>query len=648
MLKLMRDSFQHLKWVLVFIIFLFVLLVFVDWGGAGRTSGSTNDLGAAAARVNGDTISMSEYRRALYYAEQRFEQVYGQKITGEMRQALRIEEKVLSDLINETLLLQQAAEMNLEATEEEIRKAILEIPVLNPDGKFVGSELYERYILGMGYSAVADFEREIARDLTLRKIRSALASSIAIPAEEAEKEYRRQYENAKIRYVYFPGESIESPVEVTPEDVATFYAEHSNRYAHPSQRRVKYLIADLGKVRAGISPDDAEIEAHYERNKESYTTGESVRASHILIPLAPDADERSVEIARTRAAALTDELRNGADFGALARTNSADPGSAAQDGDVGFFARGEMVPEFEQAAFGLAIGQISDPIRTEYGFHILKVTEKREAGYKPLKDKDVRAEVTASFVEEQATNIARDAVAVARKRIETEKPSDEAGLRAIADSLENVVLNDTQWFDRDGSIFGVGRSDELTSWAFAAKEGDVSAVITTQRGPIVGWLAGSREAGIAELSEVRGQVEADVRLAKSAEAARATLAAALPAVSLDAIASRFTLTVEEATVNRGGSIPNVPGDAEPVVDAALAGEPGTITGPIATDQGAVLLLIEEQTRFDPEVYATKKEQFIDSMRQSKASLLVESMLEKMRSESNVVLNVQLTGSTPRV
>lgn len=646
MLKLMRDSFQRLKWVLVFIIFLFVLLVFVDWGGAGRTSGSTNDLGAAAARVNGDTISMSEYRRALYFAEQRFEQMYGQKITDEMRKMLRLEEQVLNDLVNQTLLLQQAEDMNLTASEEEIRKAIFEIPVLNPDGKFVGSELYERYVLGMGYQTVADFEREVARDLTLGKIRSALAHSIAIPAEDAEMEYRRQNENAKIKYVYLSGDNLTEPVEISSEEITAYYAAHSNRYSHPAQRRVKYLIADLALVRSGMTFDDGELESYYETTKESYRTGESVRASHILIPLAPDADPQAVETARARAAAIVDELRGGADFATLARNSSADPGSAAQGGDVGFFARGEMVPEFEEAAFGLTIGEISDPVRTQFGFHILKVAEKREAGYKPFAE--VKADLMNKLTEQKVTEVARDSVASARARIEKEKPADEAGLRAIADSIPNVALNDTQWFERDGSIFGIGQSDELSSWAFAAKEGDVSAVITTQRGPIVGWLAASREAGIAELSEVRARVEADARRAKAAGVAGQKLAAALPASSIDDLATKFDLTVEEATVARGGSVPKVPGDGEPVISAALAAETGSIAGPVNTDEGAVVMLVEEQKKFDPAVYASEKDRFVDSMREREASRLVGTMLDKVRAKSDVVLNVQLAGTTPGV
>lgn len=646
MLKLMRDSFQHLKWVLIFIIFLFIVLVFVDWGGAGRSGGAANDLGVAAARVNGSTISMAEYRRSVYFAEQRFEQMYGQKLTDQMRQMLRLEEQVLTDLINQTLLLQQAEAMNLTATDEEIRKAILEIPVLNPEGKFVGSELYERYILGMGYNSVADYEREVARDLTLAKMRSALASSIAIPEQQAEAEYRRQNENAKIKYVYFPAERLTAPVEVSAAEVSAYYEKHSNRYSHPAQRRVKYLIADLAQVRAGITFEDAELQAYYDQNKESYRTGESVRASHILIPVAAQADPVAVETARARAAALVEELRNGADFSALARVNSADPGSAAQGGDVGFFSRGEMVPEFEQTAFGLEIGKISDPVRTQYGFHILKVTEKRDAGYKPLAE--VRADVMGKLSEQKATDVARDAIARARGRIENEKPADEAALRAIADSIEHVALNDTQWFERDGAIFGIGQSAEISAWAFAAAEKSVSAVITTPRGPLVAWLAGSREAGISELSEVRAQVEADARREKSAQAARQTLEAALPVESLDVLATSLGLAVEETTVSRGGSIPNVPGAVDTVIDAALAAQVGALAGPVATSQGALLMLVEEQSKFDPAVWASEKERFLDTMRQREASRLVGSMLDKLREKSDVVTNVQVAGSAPGV
>ncbi len=647
MLKLMRDSFQHLKWILIVVIGLFVALVFVDWGGAGRTGGGVSDLGAAAVRVDGEAISFGEYRRALYFMERRFEQAYGQQMNDELRRILGIEQRVLTELVNDHILLREAARMNLAATEGEIRKAILDVDDLNPGGEFVGSELYERYVTSLGFSSAADYERVIARDLTLSKMRSALASSIAIAPAEVEAEYRRQKENATIQFVYLPNDKVEEGIEVSPEETEGFYSEHSNRYGHGEQRRVRYLIADLAQTRAGLRIEDEELETYYDRIKGQYQTGESVRASHILIPLSPDAGEEIQAAARQRAEDLVAQLRGGADFAELAKATSSDPGSAALGGDVGFFERGAMVPEFEQAAFSLPIGDISDPVKTQFGYHILKVTEKRDTGFKPLDE--VRVEVSTQFLDEKALNMARDAVASARARVVSEKPTAEAGLRAIADATQGVALNDTQWFERNDSIFGIGRSEALAGWAFAAAVGEVSAVFETTRGPIVGWLDNSREAGISELSEVRAVVEADALQAKTAEQAREQLASAVLEGTLESVAEKFELTVQDATVSRGGTIPTLTGNVEPVVNAAFAGMAGAIAGPVAIDQGAVLLNVKEQMRFDPAVFESEKDQFVDTLRREEANKLVGALLDKLRGEADIVYNdALLPNATPGV
>lgn len=642
MLKVMRDSFQQLKWILVFIVALFILFIFVDWGGAGRTGGSSdNDLGSAVARVDGDTISYDEYRRALYYAEQRFEQMYGQKITPQMRETLGLERQVVAQLVDDSLLQAEARRMNLEATDEEVRKAILEIPVLNPDGKFVGPELYKTYILGQGYGSVSDFEREVKRDLTLRKMQSALMSAVAVSPAAAEAEYRLRSETAKIQYLLFPSDRVAATVQVTPAEIESFYKANSNKYAHGEQRRVRYLIADLAQLRAKVALGDAELKAYYEQNKESFKAKESVRASHILIPVAPDAAPDATAKAKAKADALVAQLRAGADFAKLAAENSEDPGSKMRGGDVGFFERGRMVPEFENAAFSLKIGEISDPVKTQFGFHILKVSEKRPEGYRPFEE--VRGELSARYADERSRTMARDSIALARTKMEKDKPKDEVALRAIAESSPNVAINDTQWFEKSGSVFGLGRVAALNDWAFAAKAGDVSEIIDTDRGPIVAWLETTRPAGISELADVKDRVEAEARRAKAAEAAVGALRTAAGSDTLEAVAKKLGLTVDESNVTRGGNVQKLPGNATALIDAVFAGAAGQTVGPVAVDQGAVLARIVDKKQFDPAVWAKEKERFMQSMRATEARRMQVALLEKLRKSAKIVTNEQMLG-----
>src|SRR5436190_6584529 len=148
MLKLMRDSFSQLKWILVAIVAIFILFIFVDWGAGGPRSGANADTKGYAARVNGETISLREYDRAVYYLQKSYEQQMRQPLTDEMMVSMGLKKRALDSLIDQHLLMQEARRMHLAATPEEVRKRILEIPTLNPDGKFVGPELYTRYVTG--------------------------------------------------------------------------------------------------------------------------------------------------------------------------------------------------------------------------------------------------------------------------------------------------------------------------------------------------------------------------------------------------------------------------------------------------------------------------------------------------------------------
>jgi peptidyl-prolyl cis-trans isomerase D len=153
----MRDSFQQLKWILVAIVAVFILFIFVDWG-AGGAGQSTADTRTYAARVNGETISSREFDRALYYTEKNYEQMYRQPLSPEIIAQMGLPKQVLDSLVDQHLLLQQAKRLHLSASPEEIRQKIMEIPTLSPDGKFVGEELYTRYVTGaLGFQSPAEF-----------------------------------------------------------------------------------------------------------------------------------------------------------------------------------------------------------------------------------------------------------------------------------------------------------------------------------------------------------------------------------------------------------------------------------------------------------------------------------------------------------
>jgi peptidyl-prolyl cis-trans isomerase D len=636
MLKLMRDNFQQLKWALLAVVAAFVIgFVYVDMGLGGAPRARETDR-AYAARVNGETIPFREYDRALYYTQKNYEQMYRQPLSPEMIKAMGLQQQVLDSLIDQRLLLQEADRLHLGASPEEVRKKILEIPTLNPDGHFVGAELYNRYITGsLGYQSTAEFEDELAKDITLRKIESAMTNSIVISPKAADAEYKRASETAKIKYVLIATRNEAAQLSVTPAEVEQYYKANQTNYAHGEQRALKYLLADTNRIRSQIIPTDADLRKRYEASKEDYKRPESAHILHILIKVDPNATPAEDVVVKAKAENIVKQLRAGAEFAKLAKENSGDPSSSGKGGDMGFVDRGMTVDPFDQAAFSIPLSTISDPIRSkEFGYHIIKVLERKPAGYRSFEE--VRPTLAAQVAEQTAKEQARDEITKILSHLKQTKPKTAAEFTALAN--DKVSSNDTQWFGKTEQIQGIGNNPAVATWAFSAKQGDVGEILGTQRGPAIPYLYGIRPAGISDLSEIRARVEADAKNAKAREIARQRMATALPAASIDDVAKKVGLTALETTVTRQGYVSGFNGDTTPLVDAAMSAKVGEVKGPVVMPDGVVALQVLEQKKVDPKAVDENRAAYADMLRRQQAQSLRTVLLQRLRKESKIDIN----------
>ena len=643
MLKLMRDSFKHLKWILIAVVVAFVFgFVFLDMGLSGALGGN-QDRGNFAARVNGETITFNDYYRMLSKVEQAYGQMYagGQQLTPEMAAALRIPEQTIETLIDQRLVTQEAKRMNLEATPEEVRKKLLSDPTFLDNGKFVGMEYYNNYVTGrLGYPNAAAYEASLARDIALAKMEHALMSSVLISPKAADAEYRRVNENAKIKFVLLPAAMQAARVTVTPAEVDAYYRNNQAKYTHGEQRLVRYLLADFAKLRASVVPTDADLRKKYEEMKSQFQMPESARVLHILVRVDPNAPPAVDAAAKAKAEGLVAQLRAGADFGTLARANSEDPSSAGNGGDMDWVKRGDTVEPFDQAIFSIPLNQISDPIRTpEYGYHIVKVLDRRPAGVRPFEE--VRGQLqgiaTTQMVQEQAQNEVARISAIMRNK----KPANGSEFAAYAN--DKVTSNETGWIQKTDQIPGVGNHPPMQEWIFGAKKGDVSSeAIGTPRGPVIVRLEDIRPAGVSALEEIRAKVEEDARNAKAAEAARGALAQMMTgATTIDQVAQKAGVTAQETPVTRQGTIPGISGDITAIVEAALAANQGDLKGPLTVKEGAVAFQVLEQKKVTDKELAENRNAFVDSLRQQQARNLRMSLIKRLRQASKIEVNEDL-------
>jgi peptidyl-prolyl cis-trans isomerase D len=636
MLKMMRDSFQHLKWILVAIVAVFILFIFVDWGAGGPTGASSTNTGYAA-RVNGETISFRDFNRSLYFMEENYKRMYGGQFTPEMAAQLDLNRQVLNSLIDERLILQQAQRLHLQATPEEVRKRILLMPALNPDGKFVGPELYTRFVTTqLQYDSAAEFEDDLARQITLEKMESAMQNAIIVSNKSADSEYRRTSENAKIRYVLYPAAKELANVTVTPQEVDAYYQQNQSKYAHGEQREVKYLLADVTRIRSQIAPSETELRARYDSSKETFKRPESAHVYHILIKVDPKASPADQMQAQMKAENIVKQLRAGADFAKLARENSADPSSSAAGGDMGFVDRGMTVEAFDQAIFSIPLNTISDPIRSqEYGYHIVKVTERRAPGYRTFDE--VRQQLASQMVDQMAKDQAREQIMRVNTRIQQSKPKNATEFSALAN--DRVTSNDTQWFSKGQQIPGLGPNSALMTWAFTAKEGDISDVIPAQRGPLVAFVTGVRPAGVTPLADIRAKVEQDAKVEKAKQIANQKLAAAMAgAPNIDAIAAKTGIPAVETTITRQGFISGIPGDTSTFVEAVLSANVGQTKGPVVGGDGAIAFQVVDARKVTDAELAAHRGEYIDILRQQQARAVRASLLQRLRKDSKVEVN----------
>lgn len=630
MLKVLRDNLKYLSWILWVVILVFIAFVFVDFGGAlGAPRGATTP----AATVGDATITYKAFEREYRRLEDQYRQAFGGEIPAQFAEQLRLPVQALDRLIDRELLAEEAHRRGLRVSDGEVSRFLLAQPALQgPDGKFVGPEIYERFVRQIGYASPREFEDAVRQDLTIEKLTETLVSSVPVADAAVERSWRDANERAQVRYVVIAADRHLAAAQPSEEEVAAHFEAHRADFRIPDQRIVDYLLVDTTKLRATLEIPAAEIEKWYQENRAEFTRSEEVRARHVLVNIDENRDEAA-------AAARMDEVRSklaaGASFEQLAREYSDDPGSRERGGDLDYFGRGRMIREFEDAAFGAQVGQVVGPVRTSYGLHLIEVLDRRAGGTTPLAEAEprIRARLAGERARQAAEMRARELAAALAG-----KGGVEEEWKKLAD--ENVVtFVTTPAFSREDAVAGIGRNPAFAEAAFGLEPGGVSAPIEVPRGWLVMRLREAKPARDPELVEVQARVRAAVQRIQAAELARAEAAnvkARLGAGgSLDQVAAELGLEVTDSgEFTPGGSIPGV-GPARPVADALADLATGGVGGPVAVGSGALVFEVVSKSEFDRAAFEAARSETRDQLRREEAQRLLTAILSERRAAAGV-------------
>lgn len=636
MLKVLRDSMKYLAWILWAVIAVFVLFVFVDFGGYMPTAQPDR----TAATVGDAKVTYDEFQREYRQLEDQMRESLGEQYTPEIAEQLRIPLQALDRVVNRKVLLESAEELGLTVTDEELKRYIVALPLFRQSGRFVGEEAYQRGVRQLGYTP-ASFEGTVREQLLVQRLLGALESSVVVPEARIEERYREQVERASIRFVSLPLSRAEADVSVSDQELRDYFAAHSDEYRIPEQRMGHYLLVDQNALRQTLEVGDAEIEAYYREHRDEYAQEEQVRARHVLV----STEERTPDEARARIQEARERLDAGEDFASVAAELSEDPGSAARGGDLGFFGRGRMVPPFEEAAFGATPGELVGPIETQFGYHLIEVQDRREERQRPL---DEVRELIANRL--RATSAAERAEALAQQlRDDLADEPSLARMEAIAAENPAVQAGTTEPFPRQGGrIEPLGSAPTVANAAFALGEGELSEPVRAARGWVVLQVSEVHEPRLPDLSSVEEEVRRDLRRQKAVVRAREILDEAAgdsdSGSPVERAAETLGLEIQSGgPFGRGGSIPGLE-QAPELVSRALSLEEGEVGGPIVAGSQAVLFEVTSRERFDPEQFREARDSIADQLRQQQIDRLLSALVAQKRRELGVTYDRRLLES----
>jgi len=637
-LKWLRDNLRHLKFILWGVVAVFVLLVFVDWGAGGSGPGGRSD---AAVRVGDTAVSRDDFLGQMRRFEQQYSQQFGER-WNEIKDQVNLFDETLGYFTNRILLLDEAEKAGIRVSEAELRDDLLNTPIFQDEtGQFVGPETYQRIIRQYFQMTPQEFEELRAEEIAITKLTAMMQRGIYVADADVERAIRREREMADFDTIMLPYERFLSDVAITEDEALAHYEQTAEDFQRDEQRVIRYLVVETSRLRRQLPVEDDELRAYYDGHLDEFVEEEQAHAAHVLIRVAPDADVDVQADAEIRAQGVAKIARAGGEFAALAEKHSDDPGSKDRGGDLGWFGRGRMLPEFDEAVFGAKPGDIVGPVRSQFGYHIIKVEGFRPESQRPFEDvvEQVRFRVLEGRASVEAEQRARDLA----QRIQQSPPADDAGWQAIADEDEAVVLNESPPVSDGAAVPGTGEGPEFTVEVFTAEAGDVGGPRAIPRGWMVWQLKEVRPEGVAPFEDVRVQVEQNLRRDRAlviAETRAAELAEQWrTGADAEALAEEFNGTVAQARDHRWGAPVGTVGATAKLDDAVFGGTEGAVVGPVAiSDRGSAVARIETLRLIGPEEMAGERDAVRARLLAERAQQLLVAMLNEQRRDTVVTVD----------
>lgn len=505
MLNFIRKHAQSwvIKVVLWLVVFAFIGTIFLVWG---RGRGGIED--QYVARVKGEPISVKEYQNAYNQLFNLYKQIY-KDMNEELLKTLNLKEMALDRLIQEKLLLSEAHRLGLTVMDQELLERLEKYPVFQENGVFNRQRYLE--VLRLNRIEPTAFERGERQAVLIGKVGQIIKDSVKVSEREIRDHYLVEKEQVKVEYLSLKPELFKAQAVVSNEEVERYYQDNKEDFKKPEAVKVKYVFIDPKQFLGRTKVDDEEVKGYYEKHKDEYEEEERIKARHILITLPEDSGEEKSAAAKKRIEEIAQEIKAGGDFAELARKYSEDPGSASKGGDLGYFSRDTMVKPFSDAAFNLKVGEVSEPVKSNFGYHLIKLEDKKVAQHKEFEQ--VKEEILTHLEEQKAQVLFEEQMDTMTNQ------SYNMNLKELA-QRNSLEVKETPFFEKTTAIPDIGFNPEFNRIAFSLEKGSLSEKVKTAKGYYFVELVEKREAYLPLLEEIRASVEDAVKLVKAKKVAK--------------------------------------------------------------------------------------------------------------------------------
>jgi peptidyl-prolyl cis-trans isomerase D len=587
------------------------MLLYLVPTGPGDTQ-LANDV---VAKVGNETVTLAEIRLQLNQIKQRsqvppmLEPYYAQQI--------------LHQLLLEKEMEYEAKQLGITVSNDEIADRIKQIlPAAFNGDTPIAPDQYTALVQSRTQMTVADFEEAVRKSMLQEKFQKLVTDGISAGPAELQQEFLYENEKVKLDYAFIKPDDLLARITVDDAEVKAAYEKNKAKYQMPEKRVVRYAIVDVNQIRQNLQITDAQLQEQYKQNIQQYQVPNRVHVEHILLMTVgkPDAE---VDELKKKAEDILTQAKKGANFEELAKKYSEDPGTKDKGGDLGWIIQGQTVPEFEKAAFSLPKGSISDVIKTQYGFHILKIIDKEAAHTKPFEEvKDsIRAPMMLSEADKQAGNIAD-------KLSQAIRQSNKVSLDDLAQQY-HLAVGETRPLASTDPMLELGNSTEvkLSDSIFRLRQSELSLPIHTDRGYVVLSLKQILPAHQGTLEEVHDRVVADLKQEKASTEASTKAAELAKRVKagekFDVAAKALGLDPKTSEpISRTESISNIASGKQ--LSAAFQSNVGDVGGPQSFGANWLVYKVVDKQEPNPADFEAQKKKITDQVLQSKRSLAFEA------------------------